>query len=317
MAKSQSQQVLLSGGEGERPIEASTAMPQSFDPNALDGYRLHRLEILNWGSFDKDVHIFLLDGETSLLVGQNGSGKSTLVDAVLTLLVPSAIRNYNVAAGGKKRERSEISYIQGAYGQSSDEDDDNKTKKDYLRPKSNKSDKLTILLASFRNAAFNHVVTLAQILRLDSEGKSQHVFCLDTRDRSILGDIYPIDSFDGIIPKLKGKGFEAWREFAQYKSAFAKIFHLKEKAMEVFNQTVAVKDIEKLDTFIRRYMLDSVSWKKKIDPITEHFADLKSHRNIALIVIGSNGKNVNLALGVINNFPNEFLSTQSRTIFPS
>ena len=240
---------------------------------ALDGFRLHRLEILNWGTFDENVHVFHLDGETALLVGQNGSGKSTLVDAVLTLMVPSVIRNYNVAAGSKKRERSEVTYIQGAYGQVGDEDDDTKTKPAYHRPKSNKP---TILLACFRNAALDQTVTLAHILYLDAEGRAaQHVFCIADEDRKIQGDIYPIDIADRVIPKLKEKGFFACREFSEYQRRFIKTFRLKEKAMDVFNQTVAVKDIENLNKFIRQHMLDSKPKKEKIDPVVEHFHNLK------------------------------------------
>jgi uncharacterized protein YPO0396 len=73
------------------------------------GYRLQRLELVNWGTFDStsgQIYRFEPDGRTALLVGNNGSGKSTVVDAILTLLVPSHIRNYNVAAGAKKTERN-------------------------------------------------------------------------------------------------------------------------------------------------------------------------------------------------------------------
>lgn len=38
------------------------------------GFRLHRLELLNWGTFDGGVRTFRLDGETSLLTGDIGSG---------------------------------------------------------------------------------------------------------------------------------------------------------------------------------------------------------------------------------------------------
>src|SRR4051812_5558078 len=74
---------------------------ETCDPDsALQGYRLHRLEVFNWGTFDGAVHSMTLDGQTTLLVGQNGAGKSTLVDALLTLLVkPGKSRNYNLAAG--------------------------------------------------------------------------------------------------------------------------------------------------------------------------------------------------------------------------
>ena len=78
----------------------------------LPGYRLDRLEVFNWGTFDAAVHCLTLDGQTTLLAGQNGVGKSTLVDALLTLLVrPGKTRNYNLAAGANKNERSEKSSL--------------------------------------------------------------------------------------------------------------------------------------------------------------------------------------------------------------
>ncbi len=93
---------------------------QLFDTrSARPGYRLQRLELFNWGTFDSSggqVFRFEPQGRTSLLVGHNGSGKSTLVDAITTLLVDTRSRSYNVAAGAKRSERNAKSYIKGAYG---------------------------------------------------------------------------------------------------------------------------------------------------------------------------------------------------------
>src|SRR5690606_20702807 len=88
------------------------------------GYRLHRLEGFNWGTFDStqgEIYRFEPEGRTSLLVGHNGSGKSTLVDALLTLIVDGKTRNYNVAAGAKKTERTVKSYLKGAFKRTQDE----------------------------------------------------------------------------------------------------------------------------------------------------------------------------------------------------
>src|SRR5580698_4832610 len=96
-------------------------MDESFltEPTPPRGFRLHKLEVYNWGTFDSpggEVHTVRPEGQTTLLIGQNGSGKSTLVDALLTLLVRPGVRNFNVAAGAKKRERDERTYIKGACG---------------------------------------------------------------------------------------------------------------------------------------------------------------------------------------------------------
>ncbi|MDQ7002562.1 MAG: ATP-binding protein, partial [Ghiorsea sp.] len=45
--------------------------------DTLTGFRLNRLEVLNWGTFDKNVWSFHLDGKNALLTGDIGSGKST------------------------------------------------------------------------------------------------------------------------------------------------------------------------------------------------------------------------------------------------
>ena len=89
-----------------------------YSPNghSRSGFRLHGLELFNWGTFDNQVWSIQPGGDTALLTGGNGSGKSTLVDALLTLLVPNQKRNYNQASSNSRRERNEYSYVRGAYG---------------------------------------------------------------------------------------------------------------------------------------------------------------------------------------------------------
>src|SRR5579872_1660484 len=91
------------------------------DDESCAGFRLHRLEILNWGTFSKHVWSLPLDGHHSLLTGDIGSGKSTLVDAVTTLLVPHHRIIYNRAAGAENKERTAYSYIRGEYKNEKDD----------------------------------------------------------------------------------------------------------------------------------------------------------------------------------------------------
>ena len=65
------------------------------------GYRLRQLEVLNWGTFDRQVWRLTPGGETSLLTGDIGSGKSTLVDGLTTLLMLAHKVAYNKAAGAE------------------------------------------------------------------------------------------------------------------------------------------------------------------------------------------------------------------------
>ena len=65
----------------------------------LSGFRLARLEVRNWGTFDDLVWTLRADGRNTLVTGDIGSGKSTIVDAVTTLLLPANRISYNKAAG--------------------------------------------------------------------------------------------------------------------------------------------------------------------------------------------------------------------------
>ena len=76
--------------------------------DSLTGFRLQRMEISNWGTFNKHVWTLEPKGQNCLLTGDIGSGKSTLVDAVTTLLVSAHKIAYNKAAGARAppRQRS-------------------------------------------------------------------------------------------------------------------------------------------------------------------------------------------------------------------
>lgn len=96
-------------------LEAPTIGLDFVADDTRVGFRLQRLEVLNWGTFDKRVWRYELDGRNGLLTGDIGSGKSTLVDAITTLLVPAHRVAYNKAAGADSRERSLRSYMLGHY----------------------------------------------------------------------------------------------------------------------------------------------------------------------------------------------------------
>lgn len=234
------------------------------------GYRLHKLEVFNWGTFDGQVFSVQPTGKSALLIGQNGSGKSTLVDALLTLLVKPGVRNFNVAAGAKKRERDERTYLRGAYDRGSDEAGLGIQVK-YLRPR---GDQYSVILACFRNTDTGKVFTIAQFLYLSTDQSVEKIYCFAEEERSIQDDFGGLESSDSVFKTLKLRGFRVTRKFQEYEGWFTKITRVRPKAMEVFNQTVAVKDIQKLNDFIRDHMLEQQSSDEKVDSLLAHFNDL-------------------------------------------
>jgi uncharacterized protein YPO0396 len=117
--------------------------------DTVTGFRLQRLEVLNWGTFHRHVWTIAPGGHNALLTGDIGSGKSTLVDALTTLLVPHHRIVYNKAAGAESKERSLYSYIRGEY----------KSAKDDLtqvaRAVALRDSSYTVLLGQFHNQGFN------------------------------------------------------------------------------------------------------------------------------------------------------------------
>ncbi len=147
--------------------EASTLGLDFITDQGRAGFRLQRLEVLNWGTFDKRVWRYELDGRNGLLTGDIGSGKSTMVDAITTLLVPAHRVAYNKAAGAEARERSLRSYVLGHY--KSERNEVTGTARPVaLRDASSYS----VILGVFRNEGYDQAVTLAQVFWLkDPQGQ--------------------------------------------------------------------------------------------------------------------------------------------------
>lgn len=145
------------------------------------GFRLRRLEVLNWGTFDRRVWRYELDGSNGLLTGDIGSGKSTLVDAVTTLLVPAHRVAYNKAAGADTRERSLRSYVLGHYKSERNETTGN-ARPVALRDASSYS----VILGVFSNEGYDQVVTLAQVFWFrEPQGQPARLFVAVERELGI------------------------------------------------------------------------------------------------------------------------------------
>jgi len=186
---------------------------------------------------------------------------------IVTLLVPTNKRNYNAASSDAKRERSEPDYIRGNIGNAYNE----LTERDepvYLR--SRDGEYYTVLLAVFRNRRDNKVITLAQLLWIKSNGDTAKLFIVEPRALTIAGNLAGFPSIADIKETLKDRGIETIDKFQTYSERFHRLLRLNadRNPMDIFNQTVAVKDIKNLTQFIRDYMLEGGSAE-------ELFASLK------------------------------------------
>ena len=240
--------------------------------DALSGFRLQRLEVLNWGTFDGRVWALNPNGKNALLTGDIGSGKSTLVDAVTTLLVPAHRIAYNKAAGADSKERTLRSYVLGHY-KSERNEVSGSAKPVALRDHNNYS----VILGVFHNSGYDQTVTLAQVFWMkDVQGQPARFFVCAESALSIATDFSHFGSdIAGLRKKLRGLGVEVFDNFPPYGAWFRRRFGIEnEQALELFHQTVSMKSVGNLTDFVRSHMLEPFEVAPRITALIGHFDDL-------------------------------------------
>ena len=237
------------------------------------GYRLERLEVLNWGTFDGQVWTLRPEGQTGLLTGEIGTGKSTLVDAITTLLVSANKVAYNKAAGAGSRERTLKSYVLGHYKVARRDFEDSSARPVALRDDGSYS----VVLGVFKNEAYMQTVTLAQVFwPVTGVGQPKRFYAAAERELSITEDFA---DFGGEINQLRRalrkKHIEIWDSFPPYGAWFRRRFGIhNEQALELFHQTVSMKSVGNLTNFVRNHMLEPFDAASRIDDLISHFDDL-------------------------------------------
>jgi uncharacterized protein YPO0396 len=243
------------------------------DAGEMVGYRLQRLELRNWGTFDRRVWDFGLAGSNALLTGDIGSGKSTVVDAITTLLLPANRIAYNKAAGAETRERSLRSYVLGYY--KSERSETTGTSKPVgLR----KEDSFSVVLGVFHNAGFDSTVTLAQVFWTVAgrQGQPERFFVVSDSELSIAKDFSDFGSeLAGLRKRLRAGGALVKEHFPEYGREYRRRLGIEsEQAMDLFHQTVSMKSVGDLNDFVRTHMLEPFDAATWIDKLVGHFDDL-------------------------------------------
>jgi uncharacterized protein YPO0396 len=249
-------------------------------PSTLAGFRLQRLELRNWGTFDGRVWTLRLDGANALLTGDIGSGKSTVVDAITTLLLPANKISYNKAAGADTRERSLRSYVLGHY-------------KSERNEKTGASEPVglrrgacySVLLGVFAEPASGATVGLAQVFWLHdgNPGQPERFYVTAGQDLTIAGDFADFGSEIGSLKRrLRQSGAKVYDHFPEYGKDFRRRLGIaSDQAMELFHQTVSMKAVGDLNDFVRNHMLEPFDTGDWIRRLVEHFQDLtKAHEAV-------------------------------------
>jgi uncharacterized protein YPO0396 len=244
----------------------------------LSGFRLTRLELYNWGTFDHRVWSLDANARNTLLTGDIGSGKSTMVDAITTLLLPANRISYNKAAGADTRERSLRSYVLGYY-KSERNEVTGTTKPVALRD----GTKYSVILGVFANEGYDAAVTIAQVFWLrgaDAGGQPDRFYVTADKPLSVAADFADFGSdMTALRRRLRACGAQIHDSFPDYGKDFRRRLGIEsEQAMELFHQTVSMKSVGNLTDFVRDHMLEPFDAAKWTASIVAHFEDLtKAH----------------------------------------
>ena len=242
-------------------------------PATRPGYRLHRLELYNWGTFDARFEALHLAGNNALVTGDIGSGKSTLVDAVTTLMLPAHRINYNKAAGADTRERSLRTYVLGHY-KSERMESSGASRPVGLRDQRSYS----VILGMFRNDALEADVTLAQVFWMPgtSDQQPRRFFVTSESDLSIQADFTDFGTDPADLKKrLRAGGVHVYDHYPEYGTKLRRLLGIRsEQALDLFHQTISMKSVGNLTDFVRQHMLEPSDTRTRIASLVQHFEDL-------------------------------------------
>lgn len=246
----------------------------------LPGFRLHKLEVFNWGTFDSKVWTFSPRGETALLTGDVGSGKSTLVDALTTLLISPRKVAYNKAADSSAKEHTSTSYVRGYFGQKKGSEGTGQP--ECLRS----TNSYSVLLATFIDLSLSQSVTLAQFFWFQAaQNQPERFYVVADQELSIVKNF---SNFEKNVRVLKSRlknldNVQVFDDYNRYSQVFRpKLGIAQEQALDLFQQTISMKKVEALTEFVRTNMLEDPNTIKDVDKLIEHFSDLNSAHKAVL-----------------------------------
>lgn len=240
-------------------------------------YRLSRIQLINWGTFQGSVDIPVAR-EGFLVTGGSGSGKSTLIDAVTAVLLPGDRARFNAAAQAntpRGKGRNFVSYIRGAW-RSREDHASGAVVATYLRPKATYS---VVGLTYDDGAGQAH--TLVAMFYLKSGHNSP-------AEVARFYGIFPGDHTAYELVEYLGSGIDKRRIKAAYKQAtfsenhsvFAGKFRQRlgiasQEAQYLLHRAQSAKDLQSLDDLFRDYMLEEPDTFGFADTAVEQFRDLE------------------------------------------
>ncbi len=245
--------------------------------NTKIGFRLHSVELFNWGTFHNKIWKIEPNGSNSLLTGDVGSGKSTLVDALTCLIVPHQKINFNKAAGAERNERNLLTYIKGEYKNTKSDEADSREKAVSLRYNGSTDSTFSVVIANFNNEGYHESISLAQVFWIENDKPQKLLIIREKLPLSIKDNFSKIEDARELRKRMKDlSNTEVFDDnFSKYSQRFRQLFGMQtDKAIDLFYQTVSMKSVSSLTLFVREQMLERTEIKTQIEDLKKRFDDL-------------------------------------------
>ncbi len=260
-------------------------------------WRLERLEVLNWGTFDGH-HTVDIARRGFLLTGHSGSGKSSLVDAVAAVLTPRGKLRFNAAAqdtSARGDDRSLVTYVRGAWRRSAD-DETGEVASDYLR----KHATFSGVLLSYRDGreaahglgstAGNKSPKQIVLVKLYHLKRGANAPAEVSELSLMLNEDVALTDF---VPHLtngieKRKIDAAWPDalvtdqHSRFAERFSRSLGIRgDNALVLLHKTQSAKSLGTLDDLFRTFMLDRPKTFGLAETAVDQFAELsEAHRSV-------------------------------------
>lgn len=263
-------------------LDPDTAVDGAPDPAtpavpAPGQMRLARLQLHNWGTFDKR-HDLPVPRSGLLLTGESGSGKSSILDALSAVLMKPGETRFNAAAQdgpAGDRDRTPMSYVRGAYRRHADEAT-GEVRPGYLRD----STTVSGIALTFENGQ-GRVVTAVRVMHVAGRSAA----AADLRSAYLLFDrALELEE----VLTLSGSGIDRRRLRRALSPLVAEETYTKfgvqlrrhtgigsEDAQRLLHRTQSAKSLTSLDDLLRDFMLETPSTFTQSDLAVEQFRALQ------------------------------------------
>lgn len=240
-------------------------------PLNFDGFRIQRVDVYNWSSFNNNVKSVYFGGQNVLMTGDNGAGKSSIIDAITVLLYDVQKIIFNQAAGAEKGERNLASYVWGLY-----KNDNSVGVKTAFGLRTENKAVLSVIMATFYNQQLNEYVVLVQALSINhNKTNPDRFYYIGNRDFNLQQDVLPVKDVRDLGTKLKALSCERFNSFRDYSSRMQDLFGIRRtKVLDLFYKTISMKSISNISDFVRKQMLEDFSGDDLVEDLIERFDDL-------------------------------------------